>query len=835
MNDRIAKGLEAAFDRHRIVFWTDAARELRGTFDALQLEGVEKIALANNEFGVKHRILREEPRHRFLIYREGPEPDRIDNWLLDVQLAHGAFKADQAALWLTDLGLGLEMEGAVRGHEEFFRSGKRLDQLRAMVRSDDRLEAIKLKMLVVCVRAGEGAAFDEVVEQLLADLASDSDDAIRLIERVKLADFLWQLIGRHFNYHAPNPSVGDLAITLFKSAHSAGLGGTPQLSPEALVFFKRWKNNRHNAAAFEKLSADYAEVLPVRDDLAGRDFRQLMELDTFEDVDRAIVVALVRGVAGKTLANGDVTGWIRQRRQSHWYERYKDLYEAVGFASEFQFALSQVNLEMVSLAEGISRYASTWFRIDQLYRKFIGHMQRSAQASLMAELFEQVENHYVNSYLLRLNDAWQVHIDAAAAWDAPGIVRQRDFYQTHVGEYRRKGQKICVIVSDAMRYEIAEELLGRVRALNRYDADLQPMLGSLPTYTQLGMASLLPNRELRIADNDTSAVIIDGQSSLGLENRKKILARGREGDRTTALMADELMAMPKDECRALFRDHDVIYVYHNRIDAIGDKPATEEHVFDAAEDTLEAMVQLVKKLTAANATSLLITADHGFIYQHRPIEESDFSGAEVAGDAILFRNRRFVLGHGLKAQPGLRHFDAASAGLEGEVEMLVPKSINRLRSKGSGSRFVHGGATLQEAVVPVLRINKSRQSDISLVEVEITASTSQVITSGQISVRLYQLDPATDKTQPRRLRAGIWSATGELVSDSHELTFDFRSDNPREREHQVRFLMSRKADAFNGQEVILKLEEQHGDTTHYREYRSARYVLRRSFTNDFDF
>jgi 2,3-bisphosphoglycerate-independent phosphoglycerate mutase len=96
-------------------------------------------------------------------------------------------------------------------------------------------------------------------------------------------------------------------------------------------------------------------------------------------------------------------------------------------------------------------------------------------------------------------------------------------------------------------------------------------------------------------------------------------------------MADELLAMPKDDCRTLFRDHDVIYVYHNRIDAIGDKPATEEHVFDAAEDTLDAMIQLVRKLTSANATSLLITADHGFIYQHRPIEESDFSGAEVAG------------------------------------------------------------------------------------------------------------------------------------------------------------------------------------------------------------
>jgi hypothetical protein len=46
------------------------------------------------------------------------------------------------------------------------------------------------------------------------------------------------------------------------------------------------------------------------------------------------------------------------------------------------------------------------------------------------------------------------------------------------------------------------------------------------------------------------------------------------------------------------------------------------------------------------------------------------------------------------------------------VEVQIPKSINRLRLKGSGSRFVHGGASLQEVVIPVLKINKKRQSDV---------------------------------------------------------------------------------------------------------------------------
>jgi uncharacterized protein (TIGR02687 family) len=583
------------------------------------------------------------------------------------------------------------------------------------------------------------------------------------------------------------------------------------------------------------ISANYTEVLGIAKDLTKRDFRTLVEMDYFEEVDRAIIRALVREVSARTVAHADVLNWIRQRRQSHWYDDYRDLYEAIGFAAEFQQAMAQVTLGMTSLAEGVQRYVKTWFRIDQLYRKFIWRMQKSGQATLMRDLFEQVENHYVNSYLLRLNDAWQTHVDAAENWLAPPIVSQRSFYREHVGEFRRRDQKICVIISDALRYEIAEELLGRIRSLDRYEAGIEPMFGALPSYTQLGMASLLPNSDLRIADNDTATVIADGQSSQGLENRRKILATGRAGDRTAALKADELMGLDKDQARALIRDHDVVYIYHNLIDATGDKPVSEERVFEAADDALEDIVKLVKKLNGANASNLIVTADHGFIYQHRPIAESDFSSAQIEGDTILFRDRRFILGHGLKANHGLRRFTPEQANLQGSVEMLIPKSINRLRRQGSGSRFVHGGATLQELVVPVIKINKKRQSDTSAVDVEIIGSSNQMITSSQISVRFYQVAAVTEKTQPRHLRAGIYAQSGELISDSHELAFDFRSENAREREVPVRFLLSRDADAFNGQEVILKLEERHGDTSHFKEYRTARYTLRRSFTNDFDF
>ncbi len=294
------------------------------------------------------------------------------------------------------------------------------------------------------------------------------------------------------------------------------------------------------------------------------------------------------------------------------------------------------------------------------------------------------------------------------------------------------------------------------------------------------------------------------------------------------------MALKGDDCRALVRDHDLIYVYHNRIDATGDKRESEEQVFEAVEDTLRDLIRLIKKLTGANVSNLLVTADHGFIYQNRAIEESEFSGVNAEGDHILFRNRRFVIGKGLTKTASLHTFTSGQLGLAGEVEVQVPKSINRLRQKGAGSRFVHGGASLQEVVIPVLKINKKRRSDVTAVDVEILRGASSVITSGQLAVTLYQTGPVTDKVQPRVLRAGIYTGTDQLISDSHNLIFDLNSDNPREREMKVRFVFTRAADEANGQEVILRLEEKHSGTSHYKEYKSLRYVMRRSFTSDFD-
>jgi uncharacterized protein (TIGR02687 family) len=832
MTTRIHTALNKLFEKHRIVFWYDAKHELRDDFEGLSLPGIEKLEIKNNEYGIKYHILREKPEQKFLLYRDGPELAHLDNWLLDVQLAHGEFRTDQAAIWLSELELGLEFVDLVQSHSEFFQSTKRMDALKKLLKSDDTNGLIRLKMLAVCT--GSEPRMDAVLETLLQELADCRDDKFKLISRCSLENFIWEQLTRYYGYKSAEPGIRDFVIELFKSCYAMGTDGPVQLNSDALVFLKRWKDSRQFEQGFEALSADCGEVLGIEHDLHNRDFRELIELDYFRLIDQKIISDLVRAVSSRTVSHGDVALWVRRRRQGHWYQEYRHLYEAVDYAAQFTHALGEAKFEMNSLADAVQRYSRFWHQLDLLYRKFTYHVRMSGQASLMGTLTDRIENLYTNNYLLKLGDRFQSLVDEVALWDASPLPLQGNFFERWVQPFLRKDTKICVIISDAMRYEIGDELLSLIRQEDRFTAELEPALSMLPSYTQLGMAALLPNKSLAIADNNTGIVLVDGQSSQGTANRIKILEQSVPL-RATACKADELMAMKGDDCRALVRDHDVLYVYHNRIDATGDKRESEERVFEAVEETLQDLVKMIKKLTGANANNLLVTSDHGFIYQNRPIEESDFSEIDAEGDQILFRDRRFVLGKGLKEVSSLRKFTAKQLGLAGELEVQIPKSINRLRLRGSGSRFVHGGATLQEVVIPVLKINKKRQSDVTSVDVDILRGASSVITSGQLAVTLYQAGPVTEKIQPRGLRAGIYTLSGELISDSHELTFDLTSENPRERELQVRFVLTRKADEANNQEVVLKLEEKHAGTSHYKDYKSLRYMMRRSFTSDFDF
>ncbi|MBB1515749.1 BREX-1 system phosphatase PglZ type A [Tessaracoccus sp. MC1679] len=821
--------LEQRFESQRLVFWHDADGEYASELDALDIAGVTTLRVENNEYAVKNRVLHDEPTGNFLIYRGAPVPPGIGNWLLDLELAYGVFTADRTTLVRQGLGLtGSGIDAVIRDHEKFFRAAKRVQSLRALLTAEDDADRLRAKMCAVLLGQREHSML-ELTRALLTENARDDRDKYEALAEQGLDSFHWAGVAKIYGYEASEPSVDDFVLWIFRQAINGFASDTPAALRNIQLDFASLRNDRRSADALAMLARRASESLDYASSIEDAELSELVGNDLFEDVERKVISTLARAIVERTMSAREVFETIRARQSSIWVDSYRELYAALGAASDVLSELATEKFEITSFDEGLDRYRNSWFRIDQLYRQFHFAARTTEYAGPLEVLRVEVEKHYANRFLYELGTTWQQQVDAVDNWRSVTLRPQTRFFADHVEPIIRKGnRKAVVIISDALRYEVADELRSRIRQEDRFDATLEAVLGVLPSYTQLGMAALLPHKKLGHSHGG-DPVLVDGQRSDGTGNRNKVLALV-DG---FAIQAEEVLSMPRAELRELYGAHQVLYVYHDRIDAVGDKARTERQVFEAANDALRDLVDLIKRLTNANATNILVTADHGFLYQDTALADAFYLSTKPQGDDLVVTNRRYVLGRGLKDDPAFRKFQPEQLGLSSDLEVQIPKSIHRLKLPGAGSRFVHGGASLQEVVVPVLTVNKKRKSDTRLVNVEVLPETDK-ITTGQLVVKLFQSEPVSEKVQPRTLRAGIY--VGEtLISNQSELIFDQPSDDKRDRYQSARMLLSQDANEFNNRSVEFRLEEQIPNTTQWRVYQRAQYLLKRSFTSDFDF
>ena len=821
--------LEQRFESQRLVFWHDADGEYAAELDAIDLGDVTTLRVENNEYAVKNRVLHDDPTAKFLVYRAGGVPVGVGNWLLDLELAYGVFTADRTALVRQDLGLNdPRIDEVLRRHEAFFRAVKRVQPLKALVMTDDDADKLRAKMCAVLLGQREHSML-ELTRTLLIENACGEADKYEALVGQRLDEFHWAGVAKIYGYDTNKPSVDDFVLWMFRQAANGFASEFPGALRNIQLDFASLRNDRRSADELAILARRASESLSYSDSIEDAELIDLVDNDLFEDVERKVISLLAESVCKRSMNAREVSETIRARQSSIWVDKYRALYTAIGAASDLLSEISTARFAIASFDEGLDRYRRQWFRIDQLYRQFHFAARTTEHAGPLEALRIEVEKHYTNQYLYELGNSWQQQVDAMQDWRSVTLRPQTRFFTDHVEPIIRKGnRKAVVIISDALRYEIADELRSRIRQEDRFDAELDAMLGVLPSYTQLGMAALLPHKILAHS-HDGDPVLVDGQRSDGTENRKKVLAPVGG----FAIRAEKVLSMTRDELRELYGEHQILYVYHDRIDAIGDKETTERQVFEAANDALRDLVDLIKRLTNANATNILVTADHGFLFQDTPLADASYLSTKPQGDELVVTNRRYVLGRGLKDDPAFRMFEPQQVGLSSDLEVQIPKSIHRLKLRGAGSRFVHGGASLQEVVVPVVTVNKKRKSDIRPVNVEILPETDK-ITTGQLVVKLFQSEPVSEKVQVRTLRAGIYVG-GTLISNQPELIFDQPSDNKRDRYQNARMLLSQDTNEFNNRTVEFRLEEQIPNTTQWRVYQRAQYLLKRSFTSDFDF
>ena len=824
---RISDSLSALFATHPVVFWHDTDSEFASVIDGLQLEGVTVLRLDDNAALRVKILLEASPDQRWLLYSNQPEPEPTKDWLLDVRLRSKAFRADSTSILLEDLGLttyGLREHLKARG--KFLRAKDRVDRLKRLVLPGDSALDLDYKMLAVLTRADQPELFT-MLQRLYGAMVADESADLNAVPKVwqeiganDLTPAFWDLVHLQLGYADANPSLRDLLIRILVTDFCRSLDAdAPKqllhlvlpvrtLAANASVFIGRWRSDIAQYSNYNALADAVASELNLDGLLGGLSAEQLAECMTFENIELRVVQDLKTRIVAGAGANMDVVrALMTRRRDGHWAnrmlasanERTKALaacYDALTAAADF-FTLKAAHaagFSFAGAATAFAQYRDELFRFDQLYR----HFHTAADAvepmgwAVLHELRHSIESVYSGWYIPQLSIAWAKVVEGdgglLATWSLPDVDRQQEFFERKVQPvFDGTVKRVFVLISDAFRFEVAQELTQQINGKNRFKASLDAMLGVLPSYTALGMAALLPHQTLSYKEGANLDVLADGHSVATLDQRNEHL----KAFGGMAVKAEDLMALGKEKGRALVKDHRLIYVYHDRIDMIGDKQASETKTFEAAAQTVQELAQVLGFIiNSLNGSTVLVTADHGFMYQESALQDSDKSTLDEKPDGTIVAKKRYLIGRTLgetsKAWSGNTGVTAGTSP-EGSLDFWVPKGASRFHFAG-GARFVHGSAMPQEVVVPVITVGVSEadHAKTKYVSVSLLGAVNKVVTNTQ-RFEFIQTDAVSDRVLARSVLVSLRDAQDgdKPISDVQSITFDSTSQLLDERKRSI--------------------------------------------------
>ena len=836
-------------DGHRIVFWYDPGGDFVELLSSLRLDGVTVLRLDEHAaLEVKIKLEIEDTEGRYLLYSPREEPAVQDDWLADIRLYSYTFHADLPTMQLTELGLpwGTSLRDHLQSRQKFLRSQERFKALKKWVSPDDAEGELDLKMLAVLVKAEQPDLFSvlmSVCDAFCDESTFNADEPPKVWEELAKFDLtapFWSMVAVKFGYGSESAALSDLLIRLLVTDLENTLKvKTPdglrhfviadgRQAANASVFLSQWRTSVGHLKSYNVVSEHFAQELRIEDLLSAVSPGQLEDVMTFEVVEKSIISSLRDGISeGKEEGFAAIEAIIGRRRNGYWANTalgstgktrvYSGIYDAFEAAVGL-FGLRQKYADGLSYAtpeDMFQAYTRELYRFDQYYRLFCEAAGNVGQSGwdVLKSLKERVEACYGVWFMDQMALAWGAFLEPGVApgllqdWSLDEVRNQPEFFTAYVKKPLEQPlqSRVFVVVSDAFRYEAAEELAGQVSRRYRITAKLSAMLGVLPSITRLGMAALLPHETLSFKGPSSVDVLVDGEPAATIEQRAEVLARYKG----TAIRAEDLLTMKKEQGRELVRPFEIIYVYHNWVDAVGDKAASASGTFEAVRKTINELDDLVSHIVNnLNGTQIVITSDHGFIYTDQAPESIDRSALDVKPSGALLAKKRFILGKKLgedgKALHGLCK---STAGVEGDMEFWLPKGANRFHFAG-GSRFFHGGAMLEEIVVPVVTVKglsgkaraktKARKVGVSLL------GTRHRITTNIHRFEFVQTDAVASRVQRRTLAVSIRD-DNELISSEETVAFDSDSLTMDDRKKSVTLrLSSRGYDSKRDYYLVLR-------------------------------
>lgn len=839
----IANRLNELFEgeNRKTVFWYDDDGSYEDEVDRIELcHGCELLKLnGNNYFATKLLIERHHNEKKYLVYAPFSRPDDNENPLADTFYYSEHFYSDKLVQMMGDLDIPADCQDVVKKYKKFWNSTNTA-KFKALQIENYKPETVVQGML--CVLAGVKAiSIEELVRKVV--LAGTGDNAIlEKFENLKIDWDFWRITEKYYGYKDINPTVSKFLVTMIVTYMDNQMNGhepdpwktfISAKNNDAFIFVKNLMNNDESRAFYDEFSRKVSNELNVTGLLRQIPLPEVLSSDALEDYDRNIIKWIIaklednmldEKIAGLSIPQVcDTRSKVGYHFASEFDAQYKMLIAAY-------HVLKEVNTHIYQGApkDVVEDYVNGTYLIDTYYRKFYYFLDKVGLTTDFEKIRDLVENTYTNKFLATSVSMWNQSL-TDEEYDLYTELRQQSFFDYYVKKFMAEsgGGRVVVIISDGMRYECARELFENLQLDEKCDATMSHMLGVLPSETTLGMASLLPNASI-VVDDGLDIIVDDMHCGNSTAERQKILQKAVP--KSACYDFDTVKNGKQAEIREMFQDKDLVYIYQNQIDTRGEHAKTENEVFNACQEAIEEIQILIRRLTGyISNTRYLVTADHGFIYKRDKIPESDkISFADLSKKYKLksngteeianFKNKRYLLSQNPIQEEALISRCMAYLTKLNKIYVSTPIGADIIKMQGGGQNYVHGGSSLQEMVVPVIKVNTFKgKQETELVDVQLS-TISHRVTNIEVKLTFMQMEAVTDTVKPRRLQAFFVDADGSKVSFPVPIMANIKSPDAKDRLIEEKFTL-RSGKYNRSQEYFLVLADQDDDSKELYRYK----------------
>lgn len=791
--DEIENKINSIIDgsHHRqIIFWYDENKEFMDDIENIRLDNAKlHILKDNNLIKTKYKIEFEDKESNYLIYAPFSQPDDNDNYLADLTHYAIPFSADKMEMIRQELGMAPEFSSLLKKYSLFWNAKSRVNAFKNLNVSYTELN---IKQAILAVLSNQKTLnFDYIVREAIINNFNEENEIIKNFEKYNILDDFWELISRKFKYSEDNPSVTRLVrFLILNYTANSYQGQTPKSWDEYLVydknnaaiFISEFMNNSNYSDYYDRIAEILEPKLNITS-LSKTNIDSYINCDSFERFDENIINHYTELLFETQVDLGDeFKDVLRNRKKTHFYSKYQNNYEVLKYANLLislinEFMRSELPEETEDI---IKEYSEKWVYLDSYYRKFYYFYDKLEDNEYLEELRQLIENLYVNRFLSVINPKFTKKL-AEKPISELNITKQWKFFKRNIPASIRK-HKTAVIISDAFRYGCAVELFSELEKDPTRTPEIKPMLSTIPSYTALGMAALLPNKEISYQGDN---ILVDGMNCRSTDERNNIL--NSYVNDVLAISYEEIDKLTINEFKEKMKGINLVYIYHNKIDAIGDHAPSENEVFNAAQDTIDDLQKLITKLTSLNYAYSYITADHGFIYKRDKLEEHDKVDLDKFTEK---KHKRFIL-----SEKPLEIDGAVSLSMEYlnmDLYANVPIGPDIFKAPGAGHNFVHGGASLEECIVPLLEVKAGKGAkNQRTVELQLI-STKNKITNYDVMLTFFQKENVSQDVLPLEASIYFVDEDNNKISGEQIIFADKSSDSAEDREFKEKFRLLQK-------------------------------------------